>query len=308
LKIIPQLGKPLASPGGGYKIITVVKHHLGMSKEDAVMATKELVTHIAATEGSMAVFTNGSFDLGKGGAGAAVCPQLDLTLSSALVINPFISNHESPQLCVKEAYIFTENKGALQRMPSCNKETSGQYIFAEIRGVLNTLPADLTLHLAWCPGHQGIVGNEAADILAGEATRRNHHPDRRLKAKINKISTLIRQPRQQLRKNAQKAKIKFNWNPHLLLRNPKASPSLANHTEDWPLPFLLNLITSVLLFFRLVNWLCLLYIDPSCDMQLNCLLLWRYSILLKILFHWFKPPFSWGNLTMSHHSNFLSSG
>lgn len=113
----------------------------------------------------------------------------------------------SSQHKIKSAYVFTDNKGVLQRVPECNRETTGQYIFTEIEDALNNLSDDVTIHVTWCPGHQGILGNEAADFLASAATGRNDHPDRKLKANINKISSTLCQQINPEKKNSLQARI-----------------------------------------------------------------------------------------------------
>lgn len=130
----------------------MTKLHLDMTKEDAVEATKQLVLFVDSSLDSLAIYTDGSFDSEKGGAGAVICSILDIALTSALGTNPYISNHECeaiglllvlkllrmvpPQQPHSLAYIFTENKGILQRVPECNKETTGQCLFNEIKETL----------------------------------------------------------------------------------------------------------------------------------------------------------------------------
>ncbi|KNZ51252.1 uncharacterized protein VP01_4024g1, partial [Puccinia sorghi] len=137
-----------------------ILHHMELSKDLAVGATTELVLCIDSSPNSVAIFTDGSFDRERGGLGAAVCPALDLALTSALGIDPFFSNHECEAVGVLLAFKL--------RLLECNEEKSGQYIFLEILDVWNDIPVDLNLNLVWCPGHQGIVGNKLADRLAGE--------------------------------------------------------------------------------------------------------------------------------------------
>ncbi|KNZ51925.1 uncharacterized protein VP01_3760g1 [Puccinia sorghi] len=132
----------------------MTKLHLDMTKEDAVEATKQLVLFVDSSLDSLAIYTDGSFDSEKGGAGAVICSILDIALTSALGTDPYISNHECeaiglllvlkllriPQQPHSPAYIFTENKGIPQRVPECNKETTGQYLFNEIKETLEALP------------------------------------------------------------------------------------------------------------------------------------------------------------------------
>lgn len=197
--------------------------HMELSKDQAVGAATELVLYIDSSPNNVAIFTDGSFDRERGGSGAAVCPALDLALTSALGIDPFFSNHECEAVGVLlafkliklvagqhsflTAFIFTDNKGVLQRLLECNEEKSGQYIFLEILDAWNDIPENLDLKLVWCPGHQGIVGNELADRLAGEATGRNNTPDRKLKVNVNKLAMEIKRQINPVTKKTLKARI-----------------------------------------------------------------------------------------------------
>ncbi|KNZ55985.1 uncharacterized protein VP01_2527g3 [Puccinia sorghi] len=148
--------------------------HMELLKDQAVGAATELVLCINSSPNNVAIFTDGSFDRERGGSGAAVCPALDLALTSALGIDPFFSNHESGGW----ATLFFD----------------GLHFYRQQR-------------------------------------------NRKLKANVNKLAMEIkRQINPQLRKNADKIKIKFNWNnPCSLLKQPKAHSLVADFTL---LPFL----------------------------------------------------------------------
>ncbi|KNZ61964.1 hypothetical protein VP01_1329g1 [Puccinia sorghi] len=77
-----------------------------------------------------------------------------------------------------KAFILTDNKGVIQQLSDPKIEKSLQYLFLEILEALSSLPRDIDLNIVWCPEHQGIIGNKAVDLLAGEATDRNETPDR----------------------------------------------------------------------------------------------------------------------------------
>ncbi|KNZ47365.1 hypothetical protein VP01_645g1 [Puccinia sorghi] len=91
-----------------------------------------------------------------------------------------------------KAFILTDNRGVLQRLSDPKAGKSGQYLFLEILEAWKELPVLFDISLVWCPGHRGIVGNEAADLLANEASKRNNQPDRRLPANVNKLTSILK--------------------------------------------------------------------------------------------------------------------
>lgn len=72
--------------------------------------------------------------------------------------------------CMK-VIIFTDNQSALKAIHHPGT-TSGQYILEELLQLLTDVVfqgIDVELH--WIPAHQGISGNEAADLAAKEVAR-----------------------------------------------------------------------------------------------------------------------------------------
>jgi ribonuclease HI len=153
---------------------------------------------------TLIVYTDGSYDQEKGGASAAVNMEDNYTLSAALGFNTHYSNHKCEAVGVllamrliqtlqqrkkrEEALILTDNKGVLQQLTNCDAAKPGQYIFIEIAKIWQELQHETKLTFVWCPGHQGIPGNETADRIAKEATDRNPDPDCTMKANLTKIT------------------------------------------------------------------------------------------------------------------------
>ncbi|KAI7948226.1 hypothetical protein MJO29_009891, partial [Puccinia striiformis f. sp. tritici] len=181
------------------------RSYLNMSspKVQAKSEVESIVSSLKSSESTLLIFTDGSFDEIKGGASAALCLERDLFLSSALGVSPNISNHECEAIGlllafkainlslatapVSDVFIFTDNKGVLERTKNPESAHPSQYIFKEIMSLWLSLPTDIHIHFVWCPGHVGIRGNELADRLANQAVSRNLSPDRILPGNKSKI-------------------------------------------------------------------------------------------------------------------------
>ncbi|KNZ64419.1 uncharacterized protein VP01_1030g3 [Puccinia sorghi] len=86
---------------------------------------------------------------------------------------------------------LTNNKGVLQHLMDCHQVKPGQYLFLKISWVQNSLPTSLDINFVWFPGNKGIRGNNAEDMLAKEATKRNMTPDRMLPAGVTKLVSML---------------------------------------------------------------------------------------------------------------------
>jgi ribonuclease HI len=180
--------------------------HLQLSKEEAVQATTSLVASLKDSN-TWIIYTDGSYDLEEGGACAAVCLEPKLAISEALGISPYYSNHEyeamglllALQLLKKagerekrrNTFILTNNMGVIQRLDNCDLAKPGQYIFREIEATWKAIQTEVNLTFVWCPGHQGIQGNEEADQLAKATTARNDTPSRTMKANLTKVTSAL---------------------------------------------------------------------------------------------------------------------
>jgi ribonuclease HI len=178
------------------------------SKDEAKSFVEQQVAKNKDIPGTVSIFTDGSYEASRGGAGAAVCLERNVCLSSALGISPFISNYEGEAVGLKlafemvkmisekekvlEVFIFTDNRGVLERLKYPWGASPGQYIFKDIMNIWLNLDTDICFNFVWCPGHQGIQGNEAADRVADAAARRNAYPDCVLPFSFAKASKFLK--------------------------------------------------------------------------------------------------------------------
>ena len=66
-------------------------------------------------------------------------------------------------------HIFVDNEASLQASHR-PKQGAGQYILKRIVELHHDLIAKHKITLHWIPAHEGIPGNELADVMAKEAT------------------------------------------------------------------------------------------------------------------------------------------
>ena len=65
--------------------------------------------------------------------------------------------------------IFSDNQGALTQLAEPLSLSPGQHIYTDNFFHMKLLGQPVRMY--WCPGHEGIMANETADLLAKEAAR-----------------------------------------------------------------------------------------------------------------------------------------
>ena len=68
--------------------------------------------------------------------------------------------------------IYTDSSSSLQLLSTNPSKFLHHQLYVKIFKLATSLLTDfpsLSINLNWCPGHQGVIGNEEADLLAGKA-------------------------------------------------------------------------------------------------------------------------------------------
>jgi len=73
---------------------------------------------------------------------------------------------------IKKASIFTDSRNVVETVFRCMLDRDLSYLILVLKNKLRAaFLQDLDINLIWIPSHVGILGNETADFLAGEAIR-----------------------------------------------------------------------------------------------------------------------------------------
>ena len=138
-------------------------------------------------EQDIQIYTDGSKGGHGVGAGIAIFIQNELAHQSRYSLHNSCCNNQSEQLAIvkvletigklhindtipRSATVHTYSRIRLQSLQNTNNHN---YITQEIRKLAITLgKSNLTLKFTWVKAHVGIYGNELADKLAKEATRK----------------------------------------------------------------------------------------------------------------------------------------
>lgn len=159
--------------------------NLGLSKDEAA---EEVLTQLKdeTDQGSMVIFTDGSFiqDIGGGAAIAfdketrnkAFGPTKGITnyemelMALSLALNHYIDNLEADNAPTnKTLALFSDSQTALQLLNDPLSMRTAQYLGKHLQELVQHISPTHTIKLHWTPGHHDIELNELADKAAGEA-------------------------------------------------------------------------------------------------------------------------------------------
>jgi ribonuclease HI len=128
------------------------------------------------------IYTNGSKDGGKAGAGVAIYSKKQLVKQSKYKLQNCCSNNQAEQIAILKAQeqlpqldvpadrivaIFTDSKVTLDSLKNHSRHS---FLIEEIRNKVRRLSTlNWTIYFRWVKAPIGIEGNEVADTLAKEA-------------------------------------------------------------------------------------------------------------------------------------------
>jgi ribonuclease HI len=143
-----------------------------------IMETSEQTTY------PIEIYTDGSKDEGKVGAGVVIYSNKQLVTQCKYKLQSCCSNNQAEQIAILKALeqlpeldnptdrtvaIFTDSKVT---MDSLKNHSMHSFLIEEIRNKVRHLSIlNWTIHFGWVKAHIGIEGNEAADKLAKEAAQ-----------------------------------------------------------------------------------------------------------------------------------------
>lgn len=159
--------------------------NVGIDKDSAVAEVLKQVQE-ETDQGSVVIFTDGSFLQDKGG-GASIA-LTTFTESEAFGPPNGISNYEMESMALSMALnhyvnlietdstpdnntlaIFSDSQAALQLLNNPLTMQTAQYLGGHLQELIQHITSRHTINLYWTPGHRDIELNERADEAAGKA-------------------------------------------------------------------------------------------------------------------------------------------
>lgn len=156
--------------------------NLGLDKESAARKVQVQIDE-ETEQGSMIVFTDGSYLQEKGG-GAAIAlkteseylsfgPVMGISnykmeaMALSIALNHYIDALETDKIPINNTIaIFSDSQAALQLLSNPLTMRPAQYLAKHLQELVNHISPDHTVKLFWTPGHQEVELNEKADEMA----------------------------------------------------------------------------------------------------------------------------------------------
>ncbi|KAE8217039.1 hypothetical protein CF319_g8779 [Tilletia indica] len=91
--------------------------------------------------------------------------------------------------------IAVDNQAAILALSCPPRRQSGQHLLLQIHAAVGELRAKhrwCSVRLLWCPGHEGVEGNEAVDKLAQETAKRGTEGERKTKVSVAAVTESVR--------------------------------------------------------------------------------------------------------------------
>ncbi|GAA5993993.1 hypothetical protein JCM11641_005125, partial [Rhodosporidiobolus odoratus] len=200
----------LPLPVAPWEAPPAVKLSIAPSREEAIQAHQDLVARLSSADCAL-TYSDGSLKEGVLGAGALVvvrCSGVEGEIERSEGMGRGRTVYEGKPQGAKEGlgatipilstatispipaiYILADDQSALRNLVDPSP-TPGQQILLDLRSLLlglnRTHPSTL-IHLQWCPGHEGIDGNERADQLANAAVDRELEREKEVMDRRSKV-------------------------------------------------------------------------------------------------------------------------
>lgn len=159
--------------------------NIGLTKDEAMPVVIEQVEN-ETDQGSLVIFTDGSFIPEMGGGAAMVTetatdskafgPAAGISnyemeaMALSIALNHYIDKIETDTVPLnKTVALFSDSQAALHLLNNPPRQAPIQYFSIHLRELIDHITHQHTIKLFWTPGHKGITLNEKADKAAGAA-------------------------------------------------------------------------------------------------------------------------------------------
>ena len=121
---------------------------------------------------------------------ASTCGVLSAEIAAIAAALKYAQEHLEQ---VQQLVVFSDSQQALRAIHAGNDARTGRALLSKIAESIETLcRAGIDLRFRWCPGHEGVVGNEEADDAAREASSHTGKPTAPALERVREVAGVIR--------------------------------------------------------------------------------------------------------------------
>jgi ribonuclease HI len=121
---------------------------------------------------------------------ASTCGVLSAEIAAIAAALKYAQEHLEQ---VQQLVVFSDSQQALRAIQAGNDARTGRALLSKIAESIGTLcRAGIDLRFRWCPGHEGVVGNEEADDAAREASSHTGKPTAPALERVREVAGVIR--------------------------------------------------------------------------------------------------------------------